>query len=150
MARIEPFKGLRPKKEVVKEVASPPYDVLDSDEARELTKDNKHSFLHIVKPEVDLPPDTYLYSDEVYNQAKVNLDAFIKDQILVQDQEKHFYIYKQTWKGHTQVGLVAGASCQDYLDDVIKKHELTREAKEKDRIRHIKTLQQVLLHHEDA
>ncbi|UCH94536.1 MAG: DUF1015 domain-containing protein [Candidatus Aminicenantes bacterium] len=140
MVRIEPFKGLRPGKDIAHQVASPPYDVLSSKEAKVLTADNKLSFLRIIKPEVDLPDGIDPYSDEVYQKAKENFAAFIRDKILVRDKTKNFYIYKQVWRGHTQVGLVAGASCQDYQDDVIKKHEFTREEKEIDRMRHIKTL----------
>lgn len=140
MARIEPFKGLRPRKDLAEKVAAPPYDVLNSKEAKKLTANNPYSFLHITKPEVDLPDNIDLYSDEVYNKAKENFSKFIKDKILVQDEKKHFYLYKQTWGDHVQVGLVAGASCQDYQDDVIKKHEHTREDKEKDRMRHVETL----------
>ncbi len=140
MARIEPFKGLRPKKDLAREVASPPYDVLNSEEARMMAKGNEFSFLHIVKPEIDLPSGTDLYSDEVYLKAKENFERFIDSGILFQDKEKVFYLYKQIWQGHSQIGLVAGASAKDYQDDIIKKHEHTREAKEKDRMRHIKTL----------
>jgi uncharacterized protein (DUF1015 family) len=140
MARIEPFRGLRPGKDIAGQVASPPYDVLNSREAKALTANNKLSFLHITKPEVDLPEGIDLYSDEVYAKAKENFEFFIKEKILVQDQTKNFYIYKQVWRGHTQVGLAACASCQDYQDDIIKKHEFTREDKENDRMRHIRTL----------
>lgn len=140
MARIEPFRGLRPTKEIADQVAAPPYDVLNSKEAKELTADNEFSFLHITKPEIDLPDGVDLYSDEVYAKAQENFDRFLKEKILVRDETKNFYIYKQTWRDHTQVGLVAGASAQDYQDDVIKKHEYTRPDKEKDRMRHIETL----------
>lgn len=140
MARIEPFKGIRPRKDLVEKVAAPPYDVLNSKEARELAAGNDHSFLHITKPEIDLPEGTDVYSDPVYEKAKENLEKFLNQETLIQDKTKNFYIYKQIWKDHTQVGLVAGASAQDYQDDIIKKHELTREEKEKDRMRHIETL----------
>ncbi len=140
MARIEPFKGLRPSKDIARKVSSPPYDVLNSAEAKKLTANNPYSFLRIVKPEVDLPDGIDLYSDEVYNKAKENFSKFLKDKILVRDKKKCFYLYKQIWGDHVQVGLVAGASCQDYQDNVIKKHEHTREDKEKDRMRHIETL----------
>ncbi len=140
MARIEPFAGVRPVKKFADKVASPPYDVLNSIEARDLAKDNDYSFLHIVKPEIDLPENTNLYSDDVYEKARENFTRFMKKNILVQDKEKYFYIYKQIWNEHVQVGLVAGASARDYQDDVIKKHELTREDKEKDRFRHIQIL----------
>jgi uncharacterized protein (DUF1015 family) len=140
MARIEPFKGVRPKKDIVEKVASPPYDVLNSKDAKEYAAGNPYSFLHIVKPEIDLPDGTDLYSDEVYGQAAKNFKTFRDEGTLIQDEKKKFYIYKQIWHDHVQVGLVAGASCQDYQDDIIKKHELTREDKENDRMRHIKTL----------
>jgi uncharacterized protein (DUF1015 family) len=140
MARIEPFRGLRPGKDLASQVASPPYDVLNSREAKALTANNKLSFLRITKPEVDLPEGIDPYSDEVYAKAKENFEFFIKEKILVRDQTKNFYIYMQVWRDHTQVGLVAGASCRDYQDDIIKKHEFTRDDKEKDRMRHINTL----------
>lgn len=140
MARIEPFRGLRPDPVIVKEVASPPYDVLSSQEAKKMIGSNENSFLHIVKPEIDLSPETDLYSDIVYETAKNNFRRFIETGILIQDQKRCFYIYKQVWGDHVQVGLVAGASADDYLDDVIKKHEHTREDKEMDRMRHIEAL----------
>jgi uncharacterized protein (DUF1015 family) len=140
MARIEPFKALRPPTDIAHLVASPPYDVLSSEEARNLAADNPLSFLHIVKPEIDLPPATDLYSEAVYNQARENMQRFQRENTLVQDPQKRFYLYKQIWGDHTQVGLVAGASVQDYQDDVIKKHEHTRPDKENDRMRHIEAL----------
>ncbi len=140
MARIEPFKGVRPSKELAQFVASHPYDVLNSEEAREIVKDNNKSFLRIVKPEVDLEKGIDLYSKEVYQKAKDNFASFLKDNILIQDENKNLYLYKQIWGDHVQVGLVAGASAQDYQDDIIKKHELTRETKEKDRMNHIKAI----------
>jgi uncharacterized protein (DUF1015 family) len=140
MARIEPFRGLRPRKGLAEKIAAPPYDVLSSEEARELAKGNPYSFLHVGKPEIDLPPGTDLYADEVYAKGMENFNRFIREGALRQDDRKCFYIYKQVWGDHVQIGLVAGASCQDYQDDVIKKHELTREDKERDRQRHIETL----------
>ncbi len=140
MARIEPFRGLRPRRDLAEKIAAPPYDVLSSEEARELAKGNPYSFLHIGKPEIDLPDGTDLYADEVYAKGRENFTRFIREGALLQDQKKCFYIYKQIWGEHVQIGLVAGASCQDYQDDVIKKHELTREDKERDRQRHIETL----------
>ena len=140
MARIEPFRGLRPGKKFVDEVVSPPYDVLTSKEAKELAKGKEYSFLHIVKPEIDLADEVNVYSDIVYEKAKKNFNKFIKDKILFQDEKKCFYLYKQTWGEHVQTGLVAGASAQDYQDDIIKKHELTREVKENDRMKHIEAL----------
>jgi len=140
MARIEPFRGLRPRPDLAAKVASPPYDVLNSAEARAMADGNPHSFLHVVKPEIDLPVGTDLYADEVYAKARENLRRMREDNVLIQDDEPCFYLYRQLWKGHEQVGLVAGASARDYLDDVIRKHELTREQKETDRMRHIQTL----------
>lgn len=140
MARIEPFKGVRPRKDLVRKVASPPYDVLSSEEAKVMTRGNNLSFLHIVKPEIDLPEGIDLYSDAVYEKARENFKIFREKGILEQDSNKHFYIYKQIWRDHVQVGLVAGASIQDYQDDVIKKHEHTREDKERDRMRHIEAV----------
>jgi uncharacterized protein (DUF1015 family) len=140
MARIEPFRGLRPRRDLAEKIAAPPYDVLSSEEARALAKGNPYSFLHVGKPEIDLPAGTDLYADEVYAKGKENFIRFIREKALLQDGKKCFYIYKQIWGEHVQVGLVAGASCQDYQDDVIKKHELTREDKERDRQRHIETL----------
>jgi uncharacterized protein (DUF1015 family) len=141
MARIEPFRGVRPKPELAAQVAAPPYDVLNSEEARAMAANNPYSFLHVGKPEIDLPVGTDLYSDAVYAKGKENFARLRQDGILVQDPQPCFYVYKQVWGEHVQIGLVAGASSQDYLDDVIKKHELTREDKENDRLRHIETLQ---------
>ena len=140
MAHIEPFRGVRPRKDIAHLVAAPPYDVLTSEEARALAAGNPYSFLHIGKPEIDLPPATDLYSDEVYAKGKENFQRFLREGTIIPDRTRNFYIYKQVWGEHVQVGLVAGASCQDYLDDVIKKHELTRIDKENDRMRHIETL----------
>jgi uncharacterized protein (DUF1015 family) len=140
MARIEPFKGIRPKKEFAARIAASPYDVLDSKEAKIVTKKNELSFLRITKPEVDLPDGIDLYSDQVYEKAKENFAAFLNDGILMRDEKKNFYLYKQVWGDHVQVGLVAGASARDYQDDVIKKHEFTRPDKEQDRMRHIEAL----------
>jgi uncharacterized protein (DUF1015 family) len=140
MARIEPFRGVRPRKDLAPLVAAPPYDVLSSDEARELAAGNPYSFLHVGKPEIDLPPGTDLYADAVYAKGKENFDRFLLDGTIARDGTRNFYIYKQIWGDHVQIGLVAAASCRDYLDDVIKKHELTRVDKENDRMRHIETL----------
>lgn len=140
MAHVQPFRGVRPRKDLAHLVAAPPYDVLTSDEARELAAGNPYSFLHIGKPEIDLPPGTDLYADAVYAKGKENFDRFLGEGTIVPDKTRNFYIYKQIWGDHVQVGLVAAASCQDYLDDVIRKHELTRIDKENDRMRHIETL----------
>jgi uncharacterized protein (DUF1015 family) len=140
MARIEPFRGVRPRTDIARLVAAPPYDVLSSEEAREMAAGNPYSFLHVGKPEIDLPPGTDPYADEVYAKGKENFDRFLREGTIVQDRGERFYIYKQVWGDHVQVGLVAAASCQDYLDNVIKKHELTRPDKENDRMRHIEAL----------
>jgi len=138
MAKIHAFKGFRPKKENVKEVASRPYDVLNSAEAREEVKGNPWSFLHVVKPEVDLPEETDLHSDLVYNKGRDNLQKLIDEAYFVQDETDHLYIYGQSMYGKTQYGIVACAAVDDYLDDIIKKHELTRPDKEEDRMNHIR------------
>ena len=140
MAHIEPFRGVRPRPDLAALVAAPPYDVLTSEEAREMAAGNPYSFLHIGKPEIDLPPGTDLYADAVYAKGKENFDRFLREGTIAPDPTRNFYVYKQVWGEHVQVGLVAGASCRDYLDDVIKKHELTRVDKENDRMRHIETL----------
>jgi uncharacterized protein (DUF1015 family) len=138
MAIIKPFRGFRPKKGHVDQVASRPYDVLNSEEAREEVKGNPHSFLHVVKPEVDLPPDVDLHSDTVYNKAKENLQTLIVEGMFLQDREESLYIYAQTMWGKTQYGIVGCAAVEDYLNNIIKKHELTRPDKEEDRMNHIR------------
>jgi uncharacterized protein (DUF1015 family) len=138
MAKIHAFRGYRPGKENVKQVASRPYDVLNSSEAREEVKGNPWSFLHVVKPEVDLPEGTSLYSEEVYNKGKENLEKLIAEGYFIQDQKELLYVYGQTMFGKTQYGIVACAAVQDYLDEKIKKHELTRPDKEEDRMNHIR------------
>lgn len=140
MVRIKPFRGVRPRKDIAPLVAAPPYDVLTSEEARDMAAGNPYSFLHIGKPEIDLPPGTALYSDAVYAKGKENFLRLLGEGTIAPDPTRNFYIYKQVWGEHVQVGLVAAASTQDYLDDVIKKHELTRPDKENDRMRHIETL----------
>jgi len=138
MARIHAFKGYRPLKDHVQKVASRPYDVLNSAEAREEVQNNPWSFLHVVKPEVDLPEGVNLYSDEVYQKGRANLEALIREGSFVQDKEEMLYVYGQTMFGKTQYGIVACAAVDDYLNDVIKKHELTRPDKEEDRMNHIR------------
>jgi uncharacterized protein (DUF1015 family) len=138
MAIIKAFRGFRPKKEHVDKVASRPYDVLNSDEAREEVKGNPHSFLHVVKPEVDLPLDVDLHSDTLYDKAKQNLQKLIADGMFAQDKEECLYIYAQTMWGKTQYGIVGCASVEDYMNNIIKKHELTRPDKEEDRMNHIR------------
>lgn len=138
MAILKAFKGIRPPKNIVKELASRPYDVLDSKEARLEAGGNPYSLLHIIKPEIDLPEETYLYSEEVYNKAKENFELFKRQGWLVQDEKKHLYIYAQTMNGKTQYGIVGCAGVEDYMNNVIKKHELTRPDKEEDRMKHVR------------
>jgi uncharacterized protein (DUF1015 family) len=133
MAILKAFKGYRPKKELVKQIASLPYDVLSSEEARKIVKDNPLSFLHVVKPEVDLPPDTDLYLPEVYQKGKENLYRMIDQDLFFQDDEEYLYIYAQTMWGKTQYGLVGCAGVLDYINNLIRRHELTRPDKEEDR-----------------
>ena len=140
MATVKPFKGIRPAKEMAEKVASFPYDVVNSEEAREIAKGNPYSFLHVVKPEIDLAPDVDHYDASVYAKGKENLDRLISDGVLIQDGNPCMYVYQQKMGDHVQVGLVAGSSVTDYENDIIKKHEHTREVKEKDRIRHVDTL----------
>lgn len=139
MAHIKPFRALRPHNEYAAQLASKPYDVLSSDEARKEAEGNLLSFLHITKSEIDLPADVDIHATEVYVKAKENLEHFIKRKILFQDETPCYYIYELQWKGRTQTGLVCVSSLEDYFNDVIKKHEHTRPEKELDRINHIKT-----------
>ncbi len=138
MAIVKPFKGFRPVNELAGKIASRPYDVLNSDEARIEADGNPLSFLHVVKPEIDLPQDTYLYSDEVYTKGKDNLKELIDQGIMKQDESPYYYIYAQTMWGKTQYGIVGCAAVQDYLNNIIKKHELTRPDKEEDRKNHVR------------
>ena len=140
MATLKPFAALRPKPELAAQICELPYDVMSSDEAREIAKDNPLSFLHVSKPEIDLPPGTDIYSPEVYAKGKENFQELIAQGALKQDSQPAFYLYRQIMGKHSQVGLVAAASCEEYLNGIIKKHELTRPDKEDDRVRHIETL----------
>ena len=137
MAVIRKFKAIRPTSEMAETVAALPYDVVNSEEAREMTKDKPYSFLHVDKAEIDLPVDTDIYSPQVYAKAKENLDKLVSDGILVQDNKPMLYVYELTMDGRSQTGLVACTSIDEYLNGIIKKHELTREDKEQDRIRHV-------------
>jgi len=138
MATIKPFKGIRPPKEFVIEVASRPYDVLNSEEAREEAKGNEKSLYHIIKPEIDFPIGTDEHAPEVYEKAEENFRKFQEKGWLVQDKEECYYVYAQTMNGRTQYGLVVGSSVDDYLTGKIKKHELTRKDKEEDRMKHVR------------
>lgn len=141
MAIIKPFRALRPKSELSQLVASRPYDVLNSDEARSEAKDNPFSFLHVTKSEIDLAPETDIHSVAVYEKAKENLQELIKHGILFQEDKDCYYIYQLIMNGRSQTGLVCVSSVEDYFNDVIKKHEFTRPEKEKDRIDHMRTIE---------
>jgi len=140
MAKIKAFRGVRPAADKIKAVASPPYDVLSSAEARLQVQDKPYSFLHVVKPEVDLPENINLYGDAVYQKGKENLYKMIEDGVLIQDDKPCFYLYHLIMGDVDEFGLVAGASIEDYENDIIKKHEHTRADKEADRIKHVDTL----------
>ena len=140
MATLKPFSALRPQPELAARICELPYDVMSSEEARVMAEGNALSFLHVSKPEIDLPPGTDLYSPAVYAKGKENFAKLIADGSLFQDSQACFYLYRQVMGGHAQVGLVAAASCQEYLDGIIKKHEFTRPDKEDDRVRHIEAL----------
>ena len=137
MAIIKPFRAIRPEASFAEKVASPPYDVLNSKEAREYSKGNPHSFLHVTKSEIDLPEETDPHSEQVYHKAKENLLKMISDGILLKEDQPCYYIYQLVMNDRSQTGLVCLSSVQDYFDDVIKKHEFTRPEKEKDRIDHM-------------
>ena len=137
MAVFNPFKALRPVPEYAERVGALPYDVMNSNEAREMTKGNPYSFLHVDKAEIDLPESTDLYSEEVYLKAKENLVSLESRGICKSDSKSCFYIYRQIMNGRSQTGLVGCASIDDYMNNIIKKHEFTRADKEADRIRHV-------------
>lgn len=138
MAIVKPFKGLRPPRRYVEEVESRPYDVLNSEEARAEAGDNEKSLYHIIKPEINFPPGTSEYDPRVYESAAEQFRKFQDKGWLVQDDKENYYLYAQTMKGKTQYGLVVCASVKDYLNGVIKKHELTRKDKEEDRMKHVR------------
>ncbi len=140
MSVLRPFKAIRPKKEYASRIAALPYDVMNSQEARHMVEGNPYSFLHVDKAEIDLPEDTYIYSEEVYEKAKQNLSSLVSDGILKKDEKSCLYIYEQTREGKVQTGIVGCASIDDYMNNIIKKHELTRADKEADRIHHVDML----------
>ena len=139
MARIRPFRSGRPPKALASRVASVPYDVVDTKEARALAAGNSVSFLHVCRPEIDLPETTDIHADEVYAKGRENLDRFFADGTLVEDPVPRLLIYRQTWRGRSQDGFVGACSVNDYDTDVIRKHEKTRKDKEDDRVRHLLT-----------
>ena len=139
MITIAPFKALRPQAQYAKQVASRPYDVLNTKEAKAEAAGNPFSFLHITKSEIDLPEDTDIHSEQVYSKAKENLNAFLQRDVLFQESKACYYIYELIMNGRVQTGLVCCSSIKDYEKGLIKKHEFTRPEKEQDRINHIKT-----------
>ncbi len=138
MAILKPFRGLRPPVSLARDLASRPYDVLNSDEARMEAKGNPYSLLHIIKPEIDLPPTVDIHSQPVYDKARENFDRFREEGWLVPDSEDLLYIYAQTMNGRTQYGIVGCAGVSDYMNGIIRKHELTRKDKEEDRMKHVR------------
>ena len=153
MARIKPFKGLRPPKDLVEKVTSRPYDVLSSEEARQEAKGNEMSLYHIIKPEIDFPEGTDEHDPRVYDKAAENFAKFQEKGWLVPDEKELYYIYAQTMNGKTQYGLVVAAWVEDYMQGRIKKHELTRRDKEEDRMKHVRVnnanVEPVFFAHED-
>ena len=141
MAMIKPFAALRPAPSLASRICELPYDVMSAEEARQVAAGNPLSFLHVSKPEIDLPPATDQYAPEVYAKGRENFRRLMAQGALQQDPQPWFYLYRQVMGQHSQTGLVAVASCEDYLKGVIKKHELTRPDKEDDRVRHIETLE---------
>ena len=140
MADIQPFRGIRPKPELVQKVASPPYDVLNSKEAKELAKDNPYSYLRVVKAEINFDTDIDSHSEEVYQKSAEVLQGFIREGVLIQDETPCFYLYEITMGDHTQRGLMFGASVEEYEKGLIKKHEFTKPDKEDDRAHHVDVL----------
>ncbi|MBN4076037.1 MAG: hypothetical protein COA71_03315 [SAR86 cluster bacterium] len=140
MAKLLPFKGIRPTKALAEKVAAPPYDVLNSTEAREMAAGNPYTFLHVNKPEIDLDPEIDMHNDKVYQKGADNLQAFISDGVIQQDAAQHYYVYRQIMGEHEQTGLVAVASVEEYEQNLIKKHEFTRPEKEDDRVKHMDML----------
>lgn len=138
MAKVKPFRGVRPPRELVEEVVSRPYDVLNSEEARKEAEGNEKSLYHIIKPEIDFEPGTDEHDPKVYDKAVENFKKFQKEGWLVQDSKENYYIYAQTMEGRTQYGFVVGAWVNDYMEGRIKKHELTRRDKEEDRMKHVR------------
>jgi uncharacterized protein (DUF1015 family) len=140
MAIVKPFAALRPEPGLASRICELPYDVMSSEEARQVAAGNPLSFLHVSKPEIDLPPGTDVHAPEVYAKGRENFQRLIAEHALRQDPQPCFYLYRQVMGAHSQTGLVAAANCEDYLKGIIRKHELTRPDKEDDRVRHIETL----------
>ena len=140
MAMVKPFAAVRPRPELAPRICELPYDVMSSDEARAIAAGNPLSFLHVSKPEIDLPPETDVHAPEVYARGRDNFQKLIRDGALKPDTQPCFYLYRQVMGTHVQTGLVATASCEEYQRGIIRKHEQTRVDKEKDRVQHIETL----------
>ena len=140
MPRVKPFKAIRPSQDKAADVASVPYDVVNREEAAELAAGNPASFLHVIRPDIDLPADTSAYADEVYDTARSNLDRLLADGTLIQDGEERLFAYRQIMNGVAQTGIVCCCHVDDYGDNLILKHEKTRQVKEDDRTRHVLTL----------
>ncbi len=138
MSDIRPFRALRPQPELASSVAAPPYDVINSEEARALAAGNAVSFLHVGKPEIDLPADIDLYDDRVYAQGVANLRRLMAEKVLVREDRPALYVYQQKMGDHVQAGLVCATSCEEYENGLIKRHEFTRKDKEDDRTRHVR------------
>lgn len=138
MATIKPFKGIRPTAVNAARIASKPYDVLNEKEARQEAEGNPYSFYHVIKPEIDFPDDFDHYADAVYEKGKTNFEDQFRKGVFFQDENECYYVYSQTMNGREQFGLVGAASVDDYLNDIIKKHELTRPDKEEDRKKHVR------------
>lgn len=137
MAIIKPFKAYRPVKELASKIAALPYDVMNTEEAREMVEENEYSFLHVDRGEINFPGKVNIYSEEVYKKSREVLDEMIEKKYYIQDENQCFYIYRQTMNGKSQIGLVMCASVDDYINNIIKKHEKTRADKERDRINHV-------------
>ena len=140
MVRVHPFPAIRPDNTLAETVASVPYDVVNTEEARELAEGNPNSFLHVIRPEIDLPADTDPYDDSVYAKARENLDRLLDEGVLRQDDQPAMFLYRQVMGNISQVGVVACCHIDDYNNDIIKKHEFTRKDKEDDRTRHVLSL----------
>ena len=140
MPRVKPFRAVRPSSENAAKVASVPYDVVNREEAASLAEGNDQSFLHVIRPDIDLPPETDPYADEIYAKAAENLKRFMDDGVLAQDAEESIFLYRQIMNGQSQVGVVCCCHVDDYENNLILKHEFTRPAKEDDRTRHVMTL----------
>ena len=138
MPKVKPFRGLRPPKDLVEQVESRPYDVLDSEEARAEAGNNEKSLYHIIKPEINFPEGTSEYDPRVYDSAAEQFEKFQKNGWLLQDEQENYYLYAQTMNGKTQYGIVLCAHVDDYMNGNIKKHELTRRDKEDDRMKHVR------------